>query len=182
MILITLLLLLAFVIIFPIFILTKSPFVEALTITVGVTLYHFAMRLGVGTAVNLIMKNRADHKSPWFREKAFEDKLYRALWVRKWKNHIPTYSPDTFDIKQKTLWEIIGATCQAEIVHEIIMLLSLLPMTLIPLLGGAAPLIVTSILSMMIDSAFVVLQRYNRPKLVRLMGRFQRKAEPDNHK
>ena len=52
------------------------------------------------------------------------------------------------------------------------MLLSLLPIALIPLLGGAAAMIVTSVLSMLIDAPFVVVQRYNRPRLVRVMERF----------
>ena len=68
--------------------------------------------------------------------------------------------------------EIVGATCQAEIVHEIIMILSLLPIPLIPFLGGAAAVIITSVFAMLFDSLFVILQRYNRPKLVRVMGRF----------
>jgi hypothetical protein len=41
-------------------------------------------------------------------------------------------------------------------------------------LGGAAALILTSVLSMLIDSVFVILQRYNRPKLVRVMERFRK--------
>jgi hypothetical protein len=94
--------------------------------------------------------------------------------VRKWKKYVPTYDPDTFDTTQKTVKDIVGAICQAEIVHEVIMMFSLLPIALIPFLGGAAAMIITSVLSAMIDSVFVILQRYNRPKLVRIMERFDR--------
>ena len=124
--------------------------------------------------MNGIMKNKADHNSIWFREKRFENKLYKLIRVRKWKKYLPTYNPDTFDASQKTVEEIIGATCQAEIVHEVIMALSLLPIAFIPFLGGAAAMIITSVLAMLIDSMFVILQRYNRPKLVRVMERFQK--------
>lgn len=158
----------------PIFILTESAAAEIITITLGITLYHFAMRLAVGTAVDLIMKNKADHNSPWFREKSFEKKLYQLICVRKWRKYVPTYSPDTFDTTKKTTAEIVGATCQAEIVHEVIMALSLLPIAAIPLLGGAVAIIITSVLSMLIDLSFVILQRYNRPKLVRVMARFDK--------
>ena len=174
MILITVFLLIAFAILLPVFVVTKNAIVEVVTITVGVTLYHFAMRLAVGTVVNLIMKNKADYKNAWFCEKNFERKLYKMMHVRKWKKYIPTYDPDTFDTRQKTVKEIIGATCQAEIVHEVIMVFSLLPITSIPFLGGAAAMIVTSVLAMLIDSVFVILQRYNRPKLVKVMERFQK--------
>ena len=174
MILITVFLLIAFAILLPVFVVTKNAIVEAITITVGVTLYHFAMRLAVGTVVNFIMKNKANYKNVWFREKGFERKLYKLIHVRKWKKHIPTYDPDTFDASQKTVKELVGATCQAEIVHEVIMVFSLLPIASIPFLGGAAAMIVTSVLAMLFDSLFVILQRYNRPKPVKVMERFQK--------
>ena len=174
MILTTVFLLIGFAISLPIFIVTRNTIVEAVTITIGITLYHFAMRLTVGAIVNLIMKNKANYKNVWFREKRFEKKFYNLLRVRKWKKYIPTYSPDTFDTSQKTVKEIVGATCQAEIVHEVIMVLSLLPIAAIPFLGGAAAIFTTSFLSILIDSVFVILQRYNRPKLIRVMERFDK--------
>ena len=158
----------------PIFVVTKNDIAEAVAITIGITFYHFAMRLAVGTAVNAVMKNRADHTRAWFREKSFESTLYKLLRVRKWKKYLPTYDPDTFDTLRKTVKEIVGATCQAEIVHEVIMVLSLLPIVFIPFLGGAAALIATSVLAMLFDSLFVILQRYNRPRLIRVMARFQK--------
>ena len=172
MILITLLLLVGFAVLLPVFIVTGGPLAQTALITVGVTLYHFAMRLFVGTVLDALMKNKADHSHPWFREKAFEKKLYKLLRVRAWSGSLPTYSPEDFDTEKRTVMELIGATCQAELVHEVIMVLSLLPMVLIPFLGGATALILTSIFSMLYDSLFVILQRYNRPRLVRVMRRF----------
>ena len=174
MLLITVFLTVGFVVCLPIFIFTGNDILEIVTITVGIALYHFAMRLFIGSVVNLIMKNKADYNSIWFREKRFENKLYKLMRVRKWKKYLLTYSPVTFDTTQKTVKEIVGATCQAEIVHEIIMVLSLMPIALIPLLGGAAAIIITSFLSMLIDLTFVILQRYNRPKLIRVMERFEK--------
>ena len=174
MILTTVFLLIGFAISLPILIVTGNAISEVITITIGVALYHFVMRLVVGTVVNLIMKNKANHNSVWFREKRFEKKLYNLLRVRKWKKYIPTYSSDTFDTNKKTVKEIVGATCQSEIVHEIIMVLSLLPIAVIPFLGGAAAIFITSFFSMLIDFVFVILQRYNRPKLLRVMERFDK--------
>ena len=165
-------LLMALAVLLPILFMTGDGAIEIVTITVGVTLYHFAMRLTVGTIVNGIMKNRADPRGAWFRERRFERALYRGLGVRRWKKYLPTYDKDAFDTRTKTVRQIVGATCQAEVVHEIIMVLSLLPIAFAPILGGAAALIVTSVLAMLVDSLFVVLQRYNRPKLVRVMERF----------
>jgi len=174
MIIITIILFVGFAISLPIYVLTDNGVLEDFTISLGVAFYHFAMRLAVGTIVDLIMKNKANYKNFWFREKKFENKFYKFLRVQKWKKYLPTYSPETFDTNKKNVKEIIGATCQAEIVHEIVMPLSLLPMILIPFLGGAAAFIITSIISMLLDFSFVILQRYNRPKLIKVMDRFEK--------
>ncbi len=174
MILTTVFLALGFAGLLPVCLLSQNAVAEALTVTVGVTLYHFAMRLAVGTIVDLVMKNQADHTNGWFREKSFEDKLYKLIRVRRWKKYVPTYDPETFDPHRKTVRELIGATCQAEIIHEVIMVLSLLPIAFAPLLGGTAAMITTSVCAMLIDSVFVILQRYNRPRLVRVMKRFDK--------
>ena len=171
---ITVFLFIGFAIFLPVFIVTKNDIAETFVITIGIALYHFVMRLAVGSIVNAIMNNKANYNNAWFREKSFENKLYKRIRVRKWKKYLPTYSPDTFDTGSKTVKEIVGATCQAEIVHEVIMVLSLLPIIFIPFLGGAAALIITSVLSTLFDSLFVILQRYNRPKLIRIMQRFQK--------
>lgn len=171
MILITAFLLAGFAVFLPVFLATNHAVIETVTITVGVTLYHFVMRLSVGTIVNFVMRNNANHNGAWFREKCFEHRIYKRIRVWKWKKYLPTYSPQTFDIGRKTVKELIGATCQAEIVHEVIMALSLLPIVFIPVLGGGAALIITSVLAMLFDFLFVILQRYNRPKLVRVMER-----------
>ena len=81
MISITVFLLVGFAISLPLFIVTKNDVLEVITITVGVTLYQFAMRLILGTVVNSVMKNKADHNSVWFRERSFEKKLYGLIGV-----------------------------------------------------------------------------------------------------
>ena len=171
---ITTFLFIGFIIALLIFLEIKNNLFEIITISIGITLYHFIMRLIVGYSTNAIMKNNANYKNNWFKEKSFEKKFYNLIQIRKWKKYLPTYNPLFFDISQKSIKEIIGASCQAEIVHEIIMLLSLLPIILIPFLGGAVAIIITSIVSMLFDFLFVLLQRYNRPKLIRVMERFKR--------
>ena len=171
----TCVLLAVFAICLPVFLITKNDIALTVTITVGVTLYHFAMRLAVGYIINAIMKNKANYNNAWFCEKRFESKLYKLLGVREWKKYLPTYSPDTFEVGRNTVKQIIGATCQAEIVHEIIIVFSALPIILIPFLGGAAALIITSVLAMLFDLSFVILQRYNRPRLVRITERLKKR-------
>ena len=170
---ITSFLLVAFVVSLLMFLVIQNNLFEIITISIGITLYHFIMRLIVGYSTNAIMKNNANHKNCWFKEKKYEKKFYNLIQIRQWKKYLPTYNPLFFDISQKSIKEIIGASCQAEIVHEIIMLLSLLPIILIPFLGGAVAIIITSIVSMLFDFLFVLLQRYNIPKLMRVKERFE---------
>ena len=55
MVFITAILTLGFIILLPVFITTKNGIIEIITISVGVTLYHFAMRLTVGIIINYFM-------------------------------------------------------------------------------------------------------------------------------
>ncbi len=59
--------------------------------------------------------------------------------------------------------------CQAEVVHEIIVVLSFVPI-LFTIWAGALPVfLITSILSGFMDLLFVALQRYNRSRVIRLI-------------
>lgn len=75
-------------------------------------------------------------------------------------------------MKEKTLLEIAQAMCQAEIVHEIIIVLSFVPLALIPRFGAAAVFVITSLLAAGLDLCFVILQRFNRPRILKISRRF----------
>lgn len=149
----------------------KNAFILTMGITFGTFSYHFLMRLAVGYVVNLIFHNRMDYRLWWFRPRRFEKRLYEFLRVKKWKRHIPAYDPDTFSAEKHSLEEIAQATCQAEVVHEIIVGLSFLPILFAIPFGALAAFLITSILSALFDSVFVILQRYNRPRLVKIIER-----------
>jgi hypothetical protein len=83
MLLTTAILTVAFIICLLIFLVTKNAVIQTLAITLGVTAYHFVMRLAVGLVVNLIMKNKANHNNFWFREKDFEGKLFKIIGIKK---------------------------------------------------------------------------------------------------
>ena len=63
---------------------------------------------------------------------------------------------------------MIHTTCVAEITHEIIILLSFAPLLVIPKFGAAPVFVITSLLAALFDGIFVIMQRYNRPRLLRL--------------
>ncbi len=137
-------------------------------VSVGVTAYHFIMRLFIGWLVPAATSYRFLYRSAWFQPRSWEPKLYRLLHLRRLKNYLPTYDPNQYDLSQNTLHQIICHTCRSEIVHEIIMVLSFLPLVLIPAFGEPGVFVVTSLIAALADSLFVMAQRYNRPRLVRL--------------
>ncbi|MBQ7918441.1 MAG: hypothetical protein IJ324_00650 [Lachnospiraceae bacterium] len=144
-----------------------------LAITAGTIAYHFVMRLAVGSIVNAIMHNHADYRKPWYQMHSFEKKLYEKLGVKKWKGKMPTYDPSLFSVKEKSFDEIVQATCQAEIVHEIIVVFSFLPLVAVIWFGSFMVFLLTSIGAACMDLTFVMMQRYNRPRLVKMAERMK---------
>jgi hypothetical protein len=134
-------------------------------ITFGTTAYHFCMRLAVGY---LIPKLPLDPQHPWFRPCSWEPALYKALRVKQWKGKLPTYDPREFSLKEQTLEQILRNMCGAELVHETIMVLSLVPIGFSRIFGELPVFLATSLAACLFDGLFVMAQRYNRPRLVRL--------------
>lgn len=137
-------------------------------ITFGTTAYHLGMRLLVGLLYNLIMKNRADYTRKWFQTRSWEKKLYRFLKVKRWKDKMPTYNPEFFSIKNHTWHEIAQAMCQSELVHETNMVLSFLPLAAVKWFGSFYVFLITSICASIFDLVFVIMQRYNRTRVIRI--------------
>ena len=141
----------------------------AIAISTGTTFYHFAMRLTVGTIVPKLMPHPRRHK--WFLQRSFEPKLYKLLRVKQWKDHMPTYDPAAFSMRNNSLEQIVHNSCVSEAVHEMIVLFSLLPI-LFTFLWGALPVfLITSMLAAAFDSCVVMMQRYNRPRLLRILSK-----------
>lgn len=149
----------------------ESGILFSVTITFGVTFYHFAMRLAVGYFIDKIFKNRIDYSNKWFSPKNFEKQLYKKLRVHKWKGKVPTFDPEQFDIEKHSFDEIIRSMCAAEIVHEVIFVFALLPVFLAIPFGDFWVFFITSVLSAAFDLIFVILQQYNRPRVIRLIKR-----------
>lgn len=147
----------------------RSKTFFSVAITFGTIFCHLAMRLAVGYFVDAKYHNRMDYTKKWFAERAFEQKLYKKLQVKKWKKWFPTFNPQDFDLKSNSVTEIIQVTCQAEIVHEINMVLSFVPVVFSIWFGSLGVFLLTSCAAFLFDSIFVIMQRYNRPRLLRLL-------------
>ncbi len=138
-------------------------------ITFVTIFYHLAMRLLVGFVFNCIMDNKADYHKKQYRVSVGEMKLYEKLRVKKWKDKMPTYERATFDPKVHAWGEIAQSMCQAELVHEASALLSFLPIVGGIFFGAFSVFIITSVLAALFDMAFVIMQRYNRGRIMKLL-------------
>ena len=138
-------------------------------ITFATCFYHFAMRLLVGCSLQAIMKNRANYRKAWYQLRPFEARFYQILMVKKWKGHMPSFDPSFFDPRLHSWEEIAQAMCQAELVHEIIIVLSFVPLLAAIPFGAFPVFLVTSLLSACYDLSFVLLQRFNRPRILRFI-------------
>lgn len=149
----------------------RNPILFSVTITLGTCFYHFGIRLVVGHGINAIFHNKINYNRRWFKERKFEAKLYKLLKVKKWKKHLPTYDTKAFSVAEHSVEEIVQATCQSEIVHEINMILSFVPVIFTVWFGSLLAFLITSVLAFCFDGIFVIMQRYNRPRLMKLLNR-----------
>lgn len=145
-----------------------SEIAETLAITAGTCFYHFAMRLAVGALVPRILKPNAAER-PYFRQRSFEPGLYKALKVKAWKNWMPTYNPEEFDPRKHSWEEILQSGCVAEAGHLVMVLLSFLPVLTVPVFGAAGVFWGTSVAAAAVDGSFVILQRFNRPRIQKIL-------------
>ncbi len=151
-----------------------SLYVTFLTFT-----YHFFMRLFVGFFTRFLLERICNCESFWFRPKKAEKKIYSFLKVKKWKKFIPTYDTEAFSVEKRSFEEILLSMCIAEITHEIIVLFSFVPILFSLSFGVPAVFIITSFAAAGVDMIFVIVQRYNRPRVLRLIKLTKNKIE--NH-
>lgn len=138
-------------------------------VTFGTICYHLGIRLLIGFLYNVGMKNHADYTKKWYQIHPWEDKLYKFLNVKAWKNKMPTYNPLSFSNKKHTWNEIAEAMCQSELVHETNMIFSFVPVAASKWFGAFYVFLITSVCGAVFDLVFVIIQRYNRARVVKIV-------------
>lgn len=155
---------------------TGSDALLTLAVTLGATAYHFDIRLLVGFLYNARMKNRADYRKRWYQLRPWENRLYRLLRVKAWKGRLPTYDPLMFSRGCRTWDEIAQTMCQSELVYETNMVLSFLPVAASKWFDAFEVFLITSVCGALFDLLFVIVQRYNRPRVIKIASRKGRPA------
>ena len=133
-------------------------------VTVFTILYHFWLRIIMGNVTKLF---HIHYGQRWFRERPFEKKLYKLLRVRHWKEKVLTYDPDSYDVGKHTLEELACTMCKSEVDHWINEIISLSTILFGFLWGEWWIFTVTAVAAMLFDAQFIVVQRYNRPVVLR---------------
>ncbi len=124
------------------------------------------------------------HKFP-YKSFAFEKegKIYLKLYINKWQNKVPDMSrifPQLMPPKKmsdnslETLDVMIHETCIAEFIHAALCLFALHTLEIWPGLGG---ILVTSAYILVGNIPFCLIQRYNRPRFIKLMNRLEARKE-----
>ena len=147
-------------------------------ISFGMIAYHMLVRFASSKLLWIFFHRNYDIHSRWFREKLWEKRLYQILKVHKWKNRALTYDPSEFSLRCHTLEEIIENMCHAEAVHELIVVFSLLSLLFSIPFGSPEAFAITGVAAALFDSIFIIIQRYNRPRLIQIALRRQERNRP----
>ena len=137
-------------------------------------LYQFGLRILFG---EITKRCKINYRHPWYRRRAFEPKLYKLLRVRKWKDKVLTFDPAAYDFQHRTLEQLAATMAKSELDHWFNVLLSIGGIFFTLLWGCAPAFWISSVLAILFDAQFIVVQRYNRPIVVRLMERRAAKAK-----
>lgn len=148
----------------------------SLAITCGTFTYHTAMRFAMGWVVG---RHRVpvNPQGRWFRPHSWEPGLYAHLGVKRWKHRVPSYKP--YDM-HGDLQAVVMQMCRNELAHEVMATLSFVPLLFCLFcddpVANLPVFLITSVLAAVADLIPVILQRYNRPRLQRLLRRRGQKA------
>lgn len=138
-------------------------------ITAFTIMYHFWVRIIMGNVSKLFKKN-INYNQWWFKEKSFEKGLYKLLRVKEWKGKALTYNPESFSLKEHSLEEIANTMTKSEVDHWINEVISLTTILFAIPWGKLWIFLITAIIAMIFDSQFIIIQRYNRPRVLKILN------------
>ena len=107
----------------------------------------------------------------------FEKKLYRILRVKEWKGKALTYNPESFSLKEHSLEEIANTMAKSEVDHWINEVISLSTLLFAIPWGEFWIFCITAIAAMIFDSQFIIIQRYNRPRIIKILEKANKEKE-----
>lgn len=152
----------------------RKKYISQVILWLGITaftiMYHLWVRIIMGNVMKLFKKH-LNYNQAWFKEKSFEKKIYEILRVKKWKKKALTYNPELFYLKDNSLEEIANTMAKVELDHWVNELISLSTLLFGAIWGNLWIFMISAIAAMIFDGQFIVIQRYNRPRVTRILER-----------
>ena len=143
-------------------------------------LYAAACSLTVLFVGLFVPRGSFDPNNRFFMERPWEKKLYQKLHVSKWKSHVPDMSVYIKRLMLKKLGTktdpeklkgLIAESCIAEGAHFILCILGLGLMLVWEEIGG----VICSFLYIIGNLPYIIIQRYNRPRFIKTLKKWQNK-------
>lgn len=121
-----------------------------------------------------------DFSNKLFAERKWEGGFYNKLYINKWKNKLPDMSKYIKLMIAKKLYgqesaddirRLIEETCVAETAHIALIVLSLGMIAVWQSAGG----VICCVLYALGNVPYIMIQRYNRPRLMKMMKRLEKR-------
>lgn len=122
----------------------------------------------------LISRNKDFLNGFWFKEYSWEKGFYKFIKVKRWKTRIGTYDKNLFSSKNFSKEKLLMTITQSELVHEIIFVLSFLPLYFMKDFGHTFLLAVLCTVFALLNLPFVFIQRYNRPRIISFKSKIEK--------
>lgn len=158
-----------------------AQFFKATALKVNILVF-----LGFSLGISLITEKLPEHfycyKKKLYRERKWEQggRFYeRVFLVKKWKDKLPEFSDflrvlfskrHIASTNENYLKLFLSESCKAEFTHWVIIGSSFLFLFWTDLLGTVKMIFIAVFLNM----PYIIIQRYNRPRLIRLLNKFRR--------
>lgn len=142
------------------------------------TSFWFACCFGIAFLVRLIPVSAYQKLHWFFKEQSFERRFYKKINIHKWKDVLPEWG-SVWNFKKSHLKkeltvhyleQFIMETYYAEIGHLGMAIFGFCSILVNPN-EYAFMALVLSVINVMIQIPFCIIQRYNRPRLLRLKSR-----------
>ncbi|WP_078080492.1 hypothetical protein [Planococcus faecalis] len=139
------------------------------------TSFWFLLNYSVFLGTPLLPKG-IFQKNFFFKEKSFESNLYKSIRIKKWKDKLPVMNSTLKGLNNELnpayLDKMISQTYYAEFGHLIIAVLGFLCIFVNPNEYFLMAFI-SAIVNFFIHIPFCLIQRYNRPRLVKVKSRIE---------
>lgn len=126
-----------------------------------------------------------DYSLKIYKQRKFEKKLFKIIKIHEWKDKIPEIGKmacnfgkdkleDSSDISYLNLF--IKETCVGEMVHLFSMIFGILVIFILPINYWLWIGLIVCIINIVLNIPLLLIQRYNRPRLLLLLKRANKKA------